>query len=116
MRTAATNAIAPPALGALRFKTLVLALLMAPIIVPHIVTALRQFFFYPHIGIIYTSTRIILAHTTLAIPFVALTVSATYAGFNPNPMRAGRSRRDRARIRRVARRCDRVALLISGPT
>jgi putative spermidine/putrescine transport system permease protein len=75
-------------LGTFRFKTVVLALLMAPIMVPHIIIGLGQFFLYARVGIVYTYTGMILAHTTLATPFVVLTVSATLAGFNTNLMRA----------------------------
>jgi putative spermidine/putrescine transport system permease protein len=75
----------------IRFKTAVLALLVAPIMVPHIIIGLGLFFLYARIGIVYSYLGMILAHTTLATPFVVLIVSAALANFNTNLMRAALS-------------------------
>ena len=71
------------------FKSLVMAILISPIIVPIVVTAIGMFYFYAKIGLASTLTGIILAHTALGVPFVVITVSATLAGFDHNMLRAG---------------------------
>ena len=71
------------------FKSLVTAILISPIIVPIVVTAIGMFYFYAKIGLASTLTGIILAHTALGVPFVVITVSATLAGFDHNMLRAG---------------------------
>jgi putative spermidine/putrescine transport system permease protein len=70
-------------------KSLVTAILISPIIVPIVVTAIGMFYFYAKIGLASTLTGIILAHTALGVPFVVITVSATLAGFDHNMLRAG---------------------------
>ncbi|MBS36606.1 MAG: polyamine ABC transporter permease [Thiotrichales bacterium] len=71
------------------FKSLVMAILISPIIVPIVVTAIGMFYFYAQIGLASTLKGIILAHTALGVPFVVITVSATLAGFDYNMLRAG---------------------------
>lgn len=71
------------------FKNLVMAILISPIIVPIVVTAIGMFYFYAKVGLASTLTGIILAHTALGVPFVVITVSATLAGFDNNMLRAG---------------------------
>ena len=72
-------------------KSLVIALIMSPMMLPHIVIGLGLFFFYVKIGIVQTFAGMILAHTTLAVPFVVLTVAATLENFNANLVRAASS-------------------------
>ena len=69
-------------------KSLVIGLLISPMMVPHIIIGVGMFFFYAWLGIVNTLPGMILAHTTLATPFVVLTVTATLANFNINLMRA----------------------------
>ncbi|MCV2887691.1 ABC transporter permease [Ruegeria aquimaris] len=69
----------------------VMAILISPMIVPIIITATGLFFFYSSIriqdwGIPYLG--IILAHATLGIPFVIITVTATLVGFDHSLTRA----------------------------
>ena len=71
------------------FKNLIMAILISPIIVPIVVTAIGMFYFYAKVGLASTLTGIILAHTALGVPFVVITVSATLAGFDHNLLRAG---------------------------
>jgi putative spermidine/putrescine transport system permease protein len=56
--------------------------------VPHIIIGLGMFFLYAWMGLIQTLWGMILAHTTIAAPFVVLTVAATLANFNRNLVRA----------------------------
>ena len=66
-----------------------MGILISPIVVPIVVTAIGMFYFYAQVGLASTLTGIILAHTALGVPFVVITVSATLAGFDHNMLRAG---------------------------
>ena len=66
------------------FKGGVVAILISPIIVPIVITAVGMFYFYARIGLASTLPGIILAHTALGVPFVVITVTATLAGFDHN--------------------------------
>ena len=60
-------------------------------IVPLIISAAGMFFFYSKIGLAQTFPGLIIAHTTLGIPFVIITVTATLIGFDQNLIRASAS-------------------------
>jgi putative spermidine/putrescine transport system permease protein len=66
----------------------VVPLLLSPLIVPVVVTAVGTYLFYARIGLANTYAGIILAHTVLASPFVVVTVGASLTGFDRNLMRA----------------------------
>jgi putative spermidine/putrescine transport system permease protein len=70
-------------------KGLIMAVLISPMIVPVIISALGMFLFYARFNLTGTLAGIILAHTALATPFVVITVTATLAGFDKTLMRAG---------------------------
>ncbi len=72
-------------------KGVVMAVLISPIVVPIVITAVGMFYFYAQIGLASTIPGIILAHTALGVPFVVITVTATLVGFNQNLVRAGSS-------------------------
>lgn len=72
-------------------KQLVMALLISPMMIPLVITALALYLFYARIGLNDTYIGIILAHTILGMPFVLITVSATLQGFDYDLMRAGAS-------------------------
>ena len=74
-----------------RFKPLLMALLLSPIMVPLVITALAAYFMFARIGLVGTFTGMILAHTVLAVPFVVITVTATLQGFDRNMVRAAQS-------------------------
>ena len=72
----------------------IMAVLISPMIVPIIITATGLFFFYSRIeiqkwGVPYLG--IIMAHATLGIPFVIITVTATLSGFDHSLSRAAAS-------------------------
>jgi len=73
------------------FRRAIMALLISPMIVPLIITATGLFFFYSSIGLTSTYLGIILAHATLGIPFVIITVTATLVGFDQSLNRAAAS-------------------------
>jgi len=71
------------------FKSMVMAVLISPIVVPIVVIAIGMFYFYARLGLVGTYTGIIMAHVALGVPFVVITVTATLQGFDYNLVRAG---------------------------
>lgn len=69
----------------------IMAVLLSPMIVPLIITATGLFFFYSMTGLANSYTGVILAHATLGIPFVIITVTATLVGFDQSLNRAAAS-------------------------
>jgi len=70
------------------FRRIVMPLLISPLVVPVVITAVGAYLFYARVGLASTYSGIILAHTALASPFVVVTVSASLTGFDRNLMRA----------------------------
>ncbi|MFK4496036.1 putative spermidine/putrescine transport system permease protein [Bradyrhizobium japonicum] len=66
----------------------VMGLLISPIVTPAVITAVAVYYFYADVGLLNTYTGLILAHTTLATPFVVITVTATLIGFDHSLTRA----------------------------
>jgi len=96
----ATTAIATPlgtlaALGLVRaefrLKPLVVGLLISPLIVPVIITAIGIYFVYSPLGLTSSRLGLVLAHAVLATPFVVVVVHATLQGFDPALWRAALS-------------------------
>lgn len=87
------------------YRRVIMTVLISPMVVPIIISATGMFFFYSNpceplswIGIeatcgrlSQTYTGIILAHATLGIPFVIITVTATLVGFDQSLARAAAS-------------------------
>ncbi len=74
-----------------RWKPLVLAVLLSPMVVPVVITAVGLYFFFAPLGLTNSFPGLILAHTALAVPFVVVTVSATLQGFDQTLVRAAAS-------------------------
>ena len=72
-------------------RKLIMALLISPLIVPLVITAVGMFLFYAKFQLIATFTGVIIAHTALGIPFVIITVTATLVGFDQSLVRAAAS-------------------------
>jgi len=78
------------------YRTAITSLLISPMIVPLVITATGMFFFYakkdvfPFFpdGLVNTYLGLILAHATLGVPFVIITVTATLTGFDQSLIRA----------------------------
>jgi len=66
----------------LPWRGVILGLLILPMIVPVIITAVSVFMFYGYFGLIGTFPGLVLAHTVLAVPFVVITVTATLTSFD----------------------------------
>ncbi|ALL69341.1 Spermidine Putrescine ABC transporter permease component potC [Paraburkholderia caribensis MBA4] len=75
----------------IRGKQLITGILISPMIVPLIITAVGVYFAFSPLGITDSLVGLILAHAALGAPFVVVTVTATLAGFNETLSRAGRS-------------------------
>ncbi len=82
------------------WRRAIMAILISPMIVPIIIIATGLFFFYSSpcaiIGLdcgrlTATYAGIIMAHATLGIPFVIITVTATLSGFDQSLIRAAAS-------------------------
>ena len=82
------------------YRRAIMAILISPMIVPVIIIATGLFFFYSSpCGLIgldcgrltATYVGIIMAHATLGIPFVIITVTATLSGFDQSLIRASAS-------------------------
>ncbi len=73
------------------YRRAVMAILISPMIVPIIITATGLFFFYSSTGLAGSYLGIVLAHATLGIPFVIITVTATLVGFDRSLTRAAAS-------------------------
>ena len=73
------------------FKGIITGIIIMPMVVPIVITAVGIYFFFAWIGLASTHLGMILAHTALATPFVVITVTATLQGFNRNQIRAGAS-------------------------
>ncbi len=73
------------------YRRAIMAILISPMIVPIIITATGLFFFYSLTGLANSYIGVILAHATLGIPFVIITVTATLVGFDHSLTRASAS-------------------------
>lgn len=72
-------------------KGLLLAMLIAPMIVPIVVVGVGAYLFFAPLGLADSYLGLILVHAALGTPFVLTTVSATLQGFDANLVRASRS-------------------------
>ena len=72
-------------------KTLIMSILISPIVVPIIISAVGMFFFYSSVRLSQTLTGLVLAHTVLGSPFVVITVTAALARLDPALPRAAAS-------------------------
>jgi putative spermidine/putrescine transport system permease protein len=73
------------------YRRTIMAILISPMIVPVIITATGLFFFYSASGLVYTYAGVIMAHATLGLPFVIITVTATLTGYDRSLTRAAAS-------------------------
>ena len=86
--TLAALGLASPAMPGRRLLT---GLLISPMVTPVIISAAGMFFFYTNLGLGQTHLGLILAHATLGMPFVVITVVATLSGFDHSLTRAAAS-------------------------
>lgn len=72
-------------------KGLIMALVLAPMIVPAVILATGAYFFYRPLGLTNSLLGLALAHAVLGAPFVVVTVSATLGALDPSLVRAAQS-------------------------
>lgn len=70
-------------------RATLMAILISPMIVPVIISAVGMFKFYASVNLAGTLAGVILSHTALATPFVVITVTATLTSFDKTLVRAG---------------------------
>jgi putative spermidine/putrescine transport system permease protein len=74
-----------------RMKALLMAVLLSPMIVPTVITAVGIYFLFSTLGLASTYLGMVLAHTALATPFVLIAVNATLQGLDRGLLRAAAS-------------------------
>lgn len=70
--------------GRYPFKGLINALMLSPLIVPLVVTAVGTYLFFVDLGLTGSFAGLVLAHTALGVPFVIITVSASLRTIDRN--------------------------------
>ena len=87
--------VVPASFGYVRYrfrgKALVNLLIMSPLIVPHVVSALAYYGFLARLRLTGTHLGVIVAHGVLAVPLAFLVITATLKGFDQNLERAAMS-------------------------
>ncbi len=87
--------VIPASFGYVRYrfggKAVANQLLMLPLIVPHVVTALGYYGFLSSLRLAGTHLGVIIAHTVLAVPVAFLVICAALKGFDRNLERAAMS-------------------------
>ena len=68
--------------GTFRWKRAAYALVLAPLIVPTIISAIALHFLFSGLGLIGTTAAIVLGHTVLALPIAMILVTGTLQGFD----------------------------------
>src|SRR4051794_11922319 len=74
-----------------RLKPIIFGLLVSPMVVPIVITAVGIFYFFSALGIAGSLAGMILGHTIIAPPFVFGTGSGALPGFGRHPARAAAS-------------------------
>ncbi len=60
----------------IRARGVILALILAPLVLPRIIIAVGLFYLYASIGLVGTILGLVIGHTVLAVPYVVITVMA----------------------------------------
>ena len=68
--------------GKSRWRTAAETNLMAPLIVPGVITAIALYFFYARWDILGSLGGLVMAHTLLAVPFVVMVLNTAIRGFD----------------------------------
>ncbi|GAA3967263.1 ABC transporter permease [Actinomadura viridis] len=70
--------------GRFRGRRLTGSLVLSPIVVPTVITAIGTYFVFVRLGIIGTTAGLVLAHTVLALPLVIVSVTNSLQSFDRN--------------------------------
>src|SRR6218665_54760 len=66
----------------MRGKSLLLAFVLSPIIVPRMIIAVVLFYFFAKVGLVGSSFGLMLGHTVIAVPYVVLTMMAVLRNYD----------------------------------
>lgn len=66
----------------MRGKSLMLAFVLSPIIVPRMIIAVGLFYLFAKVGLVGTSLGLILGHTVICVPYVVLTMMAVLRNYD----------------------------------
>lgn len=86
-----TSAAYGLAMADFRAKKYLIALILAPLAVPVVITGLAMYFFLVSARLYGSLLGLVIAHTTIAVPFVVITVTATLQGLDRSLIRAAAS-------------------------
>ena len=65
-----------------RGKSLMLAFVLSPIIVPRMIIAVGLFYFFAKVGLVGTSVGLAIGHTVIAVPYVVMTMMAVLRNYD----------------------------------
>lgn len=68
--------------GQMRGKSLFLAFVLSPIIVPRMIIAVGLFYFFARVGLVGTSFGLMIGHTVIAVPYVVMTMMAVLRNYD----------------------------------
>ena len=66
----------------MRGKSLLLAFVLSPIIIPRMVIAVGLFYFFARVGLVGTMAGLMIGHTVIAVPYVVLTMMAVLRNYD----------------------------------
>lgn len=85
----------PAAIGLVRGKfpgkSVINGLILSPIIVPGIIVAIGTYYAYARFQLVGNPLALVLAHTSLAVPFVVINVASALTGVDPRLEQAARN-------------------------
>lgn len=68
--------------GQMRGKSLMLAFVLSPIIVPRMIIAVGMFYVFAKVGLVGTSLGLVIGHTVIATPYVVMTLMAVLRNYD----------------------------------
>ncbi|WP_171182056.1 ABC transporter permease [Ruegeria sp. HKCCD8929] len=74
-----------------KFVRAAFVLMLTPMMVPVVLIAIGAFYAYVQLGILYTITGLVLAHTVLALPLVIIVTGSALQGYDMSQEEAARS-------------------------
>jgi putative spermidine/putrescine transport system permease protein len=72
-------------------RTFIIALVLAPLVLPRIIIAVALFYLFARLGLVGTVLGLVLGHTILAVPYVVITVMAILKTYDERLDHAARS-------------------------
>lgn len=68
--------------GRMRGKSLLLAFVLSPIIIPRMIIAVGMFYFFAKVGLVGTALGLMIGHTVIAVPYVVMTMMAVLRNYD----------------------------------